>query len=240
MRPNRSLPAATFSTLFRENFSPQFVTGLLRRCGVLRRRPPTVSAYELIASLVFHVIAGAGRFSEHVKHLTRKKITDGALSQRRELLPLSVFEGMMHAGLKPKADPKQQPEAFYQGLRLCGIDGSTFSVTNTPQVKKSMGKAPSRSGRAAFPKVGAAVMVELGLHNPLAAALGAGGESEMALSKRVSGAQPEKSLLISDRYYGVPASKVRVLPNGVEPSFATGNAAQPRVLDRLRAGARRL
>ena len=47
-------------------------------------------------------------------------------------------------------------------------------------------------------------MVELGLHNPLAAALGAKGESEMVLAKRVLGAQPEKSLLVNDRYYGVP------------------------------------
>jgi hypothetical protein len=45
--------------------------------------------------------------------------------------------------------------------------------------------ARSRRGRAAFPKVGVAVMVELGLHNPLAAALGTKGESEMVLAKRV-------------------------------------------------------
>jgi hypothetical protein len=34
-----------------------------------------------------------------------------------------------------------------------------------------MRKARSRRGRAAFPKVGVAVMVELGLHNPLTGAL---------------------------------------------------------------------
>ena len=38
-------------------------------------------------------------------------------------------------------------------------------------------------------------------HLPLAAALGAKGESEMVLAKRVLTAQPEKSLLINDRYY---------------------------------------
>jgi hypothetical protein len=66
-----------------------------------------------------------------------------------------------------------------------------------------MRKARSRRGRAAFPKVGVAVMVELGLHNPLAAALGAKGESEMELAKQVLAAQPAKSLLLNDRYYGV-------------------------------------
>jgi hypothetical protein len=138
-----------------------------------------------------------------VKQLTGKNITDGALAQRRALLPAEVFEALMAGALKPKAERSRHPEAFYHGLRLCGVDGSSFSISNTPQVKKQMRKARSRRGRAAFPKVGAAVMVELGLHNPLAAALGTKGESEMVLAKRILSAQPTKSLLLSDRYYGV-------------------------------------
>jgi hypothetical protein len=114
-----------------------------------------------------------------------------------------VFDALMAAALKPKADPRRHPEAFYHGLRLCGVDGSTFSVTNTPQVKQRMRKAQSRRGRAAFPKVGVAVLVELGLHNPLAAALGTQGESERVLAQRVLAAQPAQSLLLGDRYYGV-------------------------------------
>jgi hypothetical protein len=111
-------------------------------------------------------------------------------------MPAAVFEELMGAALKPKADPSRHPEAFYHKLRLCGVDGTLFSITNTPQVKKQMRKARSRRGRAAFPKVGAAVMVELGLHNPLAAALGAKGESEMTLARQVLSAQPAKSLLL--------------------------------------------
>jgi hypothetical protein len=158
---------------------------------------------ELIQGLVFHVICEAGTLAQHVKQLTGKNITDGALAQRRALLPAEVFEALMAGALKPKAERSRHPEAFYHGLRLCGVDGSSFSISNTPQVKKQMRKARSRRGRAAFPKVGAAVMVELGLHNPLAAALGTKGESEMVLAKRILSAQPTKSLLLSDRYYGV-------------------------------------
>ena len=132
----------------------------------------------------------------------------------RALLPLELFERIMAAALKPKARPAQHPGAFYHGLRLCGVDGSQFSVTNTPPVKKQMRKAKSRRGRAAFPKVGVALMVELGLHNPLAAAIGAGGESEMALARRVLSALPEKSLLIKDRYYGSPELLVGLPPEG--------------------------
>ena len=203
MQTNNVVSAVTFKALFKELISCSFIYAVLRRCGVLRRRPPFVTAAELIQGLVFHVVAEAGTLAQHVKQLTGKNITDGALAQRRALLPPAVFEELMSAALKPKADPAQHPEAFYHGLRLCGVDGTLFSITNTPQVKKQMRKARSRRGRAAFPKVGAAVMVELELHNPIAAALGAKGESEMVLSKQVLSAQPPRSLLLSDRYYGV-------------------------------------
>jgi hypothetical protein len=214
MRNQSIVPAATFKALFGQFFTHQFISAVLRACGVRRRRPAEVSAFEVIGSLIFHVVAGPGKFSAHVKQLTGKVLTDGALSQRRALLPVEVFEQMMKAALQPKADPKKHPDAFYHGLRLCGLDGSTFSVTNTPQVKKAMKKARSRRGRAAFPKVGVAVMVELGLHNPLAAALGAEGESEMVLAKRVVASQPEHSLLINDRYYGIPALLVDLPSEG--------------------------
>ena len=204
--------------IFRERLAPQLITATLRKCGVRRRRPPLVSTYKLIAGLVFHVVAGPGKLGAHVKQVTGKTITDGALSQRRALLPVEVFDELLRAALAPKADLKLHPDAFYQGLRLCGLDGSTFSVTNTPQVKTSMKKARSRCGRAAFAKVGVVVMVELGLHNPLAAALGAQGESEMALARRVMAQQPEQSLQIGDRYYGVPALLVD-LPQTAQRHF---------------------
>lgn len=84
-------------------------------------------------------------------------------------------------------------------LRLCGIDGSTFPVANTPHVKKRMKKARIRRGRAAYPMVGGAVMVELDSPNPLAAALGPHGESEMVPAERVLSFQPENGLMISNR-----------------------------------------
>jgi hypothetical protein len=214
MRTKTVVPVPTFKTLFQEVIPSRAIRALLRSCGVRRRCPPVVSTTELIGGLVFHVVAKGGTLAQHVKALTGKSITDGALSQRRALLPVALFEQIMDAALKPKAQPAQHPGAFYHGLRLCGVDGSQFSVTNTPQVKRQMRKAKSRRGRAAFPKVGVAVMVELGLHNPLAAAMGAQGESEMVLAKRVLSAQPEKSLLIKDRYYGTPELLVSLPAEG--------------------------
>jgi putative transposase len=59
--------------------------------------------------------------------------------------------------------------------------------------------------KAAFAKVGVALLVELGVHNPLAAEVGGNAESEMVLAKKLLDRLPENSLLICDRYYGVGA-----------------------------------
>jgi hypothetical protein len=109
----------------------------------------------------------------------------------------------MESGMTGHVDPQNHPEAFYQGLRLCGVDGTRLSVTNTPSVKRAMRQARRRRGRAAFAQVGAAVMVELGLHNPIAAALGGAEDSEMVLARQLWPSLPERSLLLIDRYYGV-------------------------------------
>jgi hypothetical protein len=205
MRNKASVTIGTFEQLFNLFLPAKLLRRWISRLGFLKRRPPTVSARELIMGLVFHVIAGAGTLSQHVKELTGKSVTDGALSQRRTSLPWQIFETILDSALRPRAQKKEHPEAFYHGLRLCGLDGSSFSVANTPQVKKRMTKSQTRRFKAAFAKVGVAVLVELGLRNPLAAAIGMRGESEMALSRQLLDRLPERSLLIADRYYGVPA-----------------------------------
>jgi hypothetical protein len=126
MRNKTAVPAATFKALFQELIAWSFIYALLRRCGVRRRCPPVITAVELIQGLVFHVVAEAGTLAQHVTQLTGKSITEGALAQRRALLPTAVFEELIRAALKPKADPARHPEAFYQGLRLCGVDGTLF------------------------------------------------------------------------------------------------------------------
>ena len=60
-------------------------------------------------------------------------ISNSALSQRRGNLCWEIFEAILSSALKPRAQAKEHPSAFYAGLRLCGVDGSQFSVANTPQ-----------------------------------------------------------------------------------------------------------
>jgi len=100
-----------------------------------------------------------------------------------------------------------------------------------------MKKARSRRGRAAFAQLGVAVMVELGLHNPIAATVGMRAESEMALAKRLLDRLPEKSLLLSDRYYGVPEVLVGLAAKGSREFLVrVRKNLKPRYLERYADG----
>lgn len=204
MQEHTAPSGSVFRSLFRQVLPSGSIRRIFKLCGPAQRRPGLLTPSELVMSLVFHFVAGAGTFAQHVWQLMGISISDSALSQRRALLHWQVFESLMAEALRPKADRRRHSEAFYHGLRLCGIDGSLYSVANTPQVKTQMGKAKTRRHKAAFAKIGVAVMVELGLHNPIAAAIGPKGESEMVLARQLIDQLPEQSLWLSDRYYGVP------------------------------------
>lgn len=192
-----------FMTGFSSLISPPRLGRILRSHGPAKRCPVRVKAQCVISALVFHLFRGSGTVCENLWLLHGKKLSASSMSERRQSLPWKVFQTIMEESLVPKAQEKDHPEAFYRGWRLVAIDGTRFSVTNTPQILSSLSKAASRRLKAAFAKVGAVVLVELGVHNPVAAEIGADGESEMALAKRLLSRLPEKSLLIADRCYGV-------------------------------------
>ena len=202
--------SSLFATMFDQHLPAQMVGRILDQYGPARRCPPRFSATQLIQSLVFHNLAGPGSLSQHVKDLTGETISDSALAQRRATMPWKVFQTIMEEGLEPKAKEKLHPQAFYHGWRLCAVDGTLFSIANTPVVKMTMSKANSRRMKAAFAKIGAVVMVEVGLHNPIAAAIGWDGQSEMELAVEVLESLPADSLLLGDRYYGVPKVVARL------------------------------
>ncbi len=192
-----------FMNAFSRLISPGRLREILRRHGPAKRCTPTVKAQYLVSALVFHLLRGMGTICENLWHLHGKKLSASSMSERRQNLPWKVFETIMGEALAPLAKEKKHPGAFYRGWRLVGIDGTQFSVSNTPQILSSLSKAASRRMKAAFAKIGAVVLVELGVHNPLAAEIGTEGESEMTLAKRLLSRLPANSLLIADRLYGV-------------------------------------
>jgi len=144
-------------------------------------RRPRVPLAKVVPALVFHFMSGAGTLAEHFGQLFEDELCDSSLSERRSRLPWEVFRELMRLGLRALAQRASHPQAFWRGWRLLALDGTQFSLTNTPQIRATT-RRPKAAGSAAFAKITTGVLLELGLHNPLAAAIGREGQSEWALA----------------------------------------------------------
>jgi len=197
---------------------------------------------QVLPALTFHVMQDAGTLAEHLFQLFRTPLADSSWSDRRLRLPWEIFAELMRRALRPRATPRQHREAFWRGWRLVGLDGTQFSLINTPQVTTTFEKARTRRGRAAFAKITTAVLLEIGLHNPLAAAVGRKGESEWALAQRLLAQLPKGAVLLGDRLYGVVAfarvAQVTCHAVGSHFLLRASRTVKPRLIKRLADGSR--
>jgi hypothetical protein len=206
-----------------------------------RGRKPRVPLGDVLAALTYHVVQGTGTLSEHFTQLFGTGWADSSWSDRRQRLPWDVFAELMRRVLRPRAT-RAQPDAFWRGWRLLALDGTQFSLTNTPQVRAARRKTRSRRGRAAFAKMTTAVLLELGLHNPVAAAIGRAGESEWALAMSLLAQVPARALLLGDRLYGCAAFAAPALAAcqrvGSQFLLRARMLIKPQLIRRLRDGTR--
>ena len=168
-------------------------------------RKPRVPLTQVLSALTFHVMKANGTLGEHFAELFETRLADSSLADRRARLPWVIFAELMQRMLRPHATVEREPEAFWRGWRLLAIDGTQFSVTNAPPITRRAIKARTRRGRAAFAKLPTAVLLEVGLHNPLAAAVGEPGAAESALARTLLPAIPAQGLVLADRLYGCGA-----------------------------------
>jgi len=174
-------------------------------------RPAHVlSRGQLLAALLFHyTVSWAGTFGEHLFCLLGIKMAESTLSQRRQTLPFEVFAELLGRLLRPIAQEDQQ--GFYRGWRLVAVDGVSFSLPNTQAVQRTSRKGSNQHGRASFARLQCAALLELVMHNPLAARIGRAGESEWKLAQDLVESTPKNSLLLADRLYGCAAFAASLL-----------------------------
>ena len=191
----------------------QALLGLARlpSVGQRRGRKPRVALAHLLSALVFHAMNQAGTLAEHFALLFEDSLNESGCANRRARLPWEVFAELMRRVLRPLANARRHQEAYWRSWRLAALDGTQFSVTNTPQNNGALRKAKARRGRAAFAKITTSVLLELGLHNPLAAAIGHKGQSEWELSLSLLAQLPKKVLLLADRLSGCAAFAAEAL-----------------------------
>ena len=235
--PPRRSPTG-FLGAWEDLVGPRGVPTLASRRG----RKPRVPVTQLLPALTWHVMQDTGTLAEHLFQLFREPLADSSWSDRRLRLPWEIFAELMRRALRPRATARQHRDAFWRGWRLVALDGTQFSLVNTRQITDTFTKAATRRGRAAFAKMTTAVLLEVGLHNPLAAAIGRHGESEWALAQRLLAQLPKRALLLGDRLYGVVAfarvAQAACRRVGSQFLLRASRTVKPRMIKRLRDGTR--
>lgn len=218
--PAASTPQSVFFSDFPEAFAklltPACCQDLFSRLGPRGGGKPKLSTWQWIMARVYHELARCGTFAANVQTITRISLSDSALSQRAATIGWKIIDEILHTVLRPLADTGRHPAAFYQGYRLLAFDGTRFNLRNTPSIARQARKnrCSKGGGEPAFAHLLGVVLVELGIHQPLAAAFGWDGEGELTLARKILQRirLPERGLILADRLFGTPLLIWQLMP----------------------------
>lgn len=123
-----------------------------------------------------------------------------AIAKARARLGPGPLRALFTAVVRPLAT-EQTRGAWYRGLRLVAVDGTTLDVPDTADNQQRFGRAGSGrgEGRGAFPQVRLVGLGECGTHAVFAAAMDSYATAEKTLAERLLPALRPGMLVLADR-----------------------------------------
>lgn len=125
---------------------------------------------------------------------------NSGISQARTRLGWEVMRQLHDELVKPIAVASTKG-AWYRGLRLVSIDGSTLEVADEAANDKAFGRPGASRGRSAFPQLRFVSLVENGTHVLFGTQLGAYASGEITLATAALGALRKGMLCLADRNF---------------------------------------
>jgi hypothetical protein len=152
--------------------SPELVRQAVHGTGRRNRRD-----CRLTHELMLWVVLAMGLLTDlplrqvfkHARRLRRAEPSPprNTLCVARRRLGVAPLRYLYHELVRPLASP-QTPGAFYRGLRLVGLDGTTLDLPDAPANVKAFGRPKGPRADGAFPQLRKLSLVELGTHAELA------------------------------------------------------------------------
>jgi Insertion element 4 transposase N-terminal/Transposase DDE domain len=127
------------------------------------------AAYEEVFAVVAQGLAWSSGAAEPAL------VAKSSISGLRSRIGAAPLAELVHRCCVPMADTRSHPEAFYAGLRLVAIDGSSFELPDETDNAAAFGYPGSRTsvaGHAGYPQARCVVLVECATHAILGANLG--------------------------------------------------------------------
>ena len=122
-----------------------------------------------------------------------------AISLLRSRIGAQPLADLVQRCCVPLADPAIHAGAFYRGMRLVAVDGSTFELADEPEIEQAFGRPGSRQGPAGYPQARCVILAECATHAILGANLGAYRSGEWELCKPLLARLKPDMLCMADR-----------------------------------------
>jgi hypothetical protein len=132
--------------------------------------------------------------------VTLKVAGNSGISQARTRLGWEPLRQLHDEVVKPLAVAATKG-AWYRGLRLVSVDGSTLEVADEAANDEAFGRPGASRGRSAFPQLRFVALVENGTHVLFGTQLGAYATGEITLAKAALGALRQGMLCLADRNF---------------------------------------
>jgi hypothetical protein len=125
---------------------------------------------------------------------------NSGISQARTRLGWEPLRQLHDEVVKPIAVAATKG-AWYRGLRLVSVDGSTLEVADQSANSKAFGRAGASRGQSAFPQLRFVSLVENGTHVLFGTQMGPYSSGEITLAKGVLSALRKGMLCLADRQF---------------------------------------
>ena len=126
------------------------VEEVCRELGYVGWRERELDPATTIALFVQQVIHGNAPCTE-VRHIAGKTFTASAWCQARSRLPLGVYQSMLTRVCDAALPLTRQKDHLWRGHRTFAVDGSSFSMPDTPSLRKAFGQPRQQAKGCGFP-----------------------------------------------------------------------------------------
>ncbi len=131
-----------------QRLDPESIRSACREAGHAWRRC-ILNPVAIVHWFVIQVLHGNTSL-EHVARLGGGRFTGVAYCLARALLPLAVFQFVLHDLVKALI-PATQAEGLWRGHRTFLVDGSAFSMPDTPELQRQFGQPGAQAPGCGFP-----------------------------------------------------------------------------------------
>jgi len=156
----------------------------------------------------------------HLRRLSGLDFTDSAYCQARARLPLELLQRLQRAvtdGLRQDGD--ERPEARWLGRRVFLLDGSAFSMPDTPELRGRFGQPSGQSEGCGFPVAHLMALFDARRGYLLRAAAQPLYTHDMSQAAAVHGVLRAGDVLVGDRAFGSYAHLALCLGRGLHGLF---------------------